>query len=160
MFGRAEQRAAVGGGALQVRVCIRRVGGFVPRTWVCGAFECARAEVSAPAYVCFLPSLSPPPPHTHTNTHTHTPLRAPLPCQFAPGAGGDAIYVQRLKSWYHWWRWVVLTTAPQAAAPLPLPPRPLALSTPTRASPLVRAVNDSAMLRVRGARCAGAGARV
>jgi len=48
---------------------------------------------------------------------------------------------------------VVLTTEPAAAAPLPLPPRPLVLGSPTRASPLVQAVHTPEDLRVR--RCCG-----
>ncbi|KAI8470186.1 MAG: hypothetical protein J3K34DRAFT_521543 [Monoraphidium minutum] len=70
-----------------------------------------------------------------------------MQARFSPGPGPDAITVQRLKSWYHWWRWVVLTTRPAVAAPLPLPPRPLALSTPTRPSPLVQAVHSTEDLR-------------
>ncbi|WIA15144.1 hypothetical protein OEZ85_001831 [Tetradesmus obliquus] len=67
--------------------------------------------------------------------------------QFAPGPGSRAITVSRLKSWYHWWRNTVLTTDPIVAAPLPVPPRQLVLSTTTRASPLVQAVHSTADLR-------------
>jgi hypothetical protein len=69
--------------------------------------------------------------------------------QFAPGPGSRAITVSRLKSWYHWWRNVVLTTDPVVAAPLPVPPRQTVLSTTTRASPLVQAVHSADDLRVR-----------
>jgi hypothetical protein len=68
--------------------------------------------------------------------------------QFAPGPGSRAITVSRLKSWYHWWRNLVLTTDPIVATPLPVPPRQLVLSTTTRASPLVQAVHSSEDLRV------------
>ncbi|KAF6253981.1 hypothetical protein COO60DRAFT_363306 [Scenedesmus sp. NREL 46B-D3] len=67
--------------------------------------------------------------------------------QFAPGPGSEAISVSRLKSWYHWWRNVVLTTDPVVAPALPVPPRQLVLSTTTRASPLVQAVHSADDLR-------------
>jgi hypothetical protein len=68
--------------------------------------------------------------------------------QFSPGPGSSSITVHRLKSWYHFWSDVVITTHPVVATPLPLPPRPLVLAVTTRASPLVQAVHTAADLKV------------
>ena len=77
-------------------------------------------------------------------------LRLPKHKQFSPGPGNDSVTVQRLKSDYHWWSDVVLTTRPVAAPPRAVPPRPLVLSDATRASPLVQAVRDASDLRAFG----------
>lgn len=72
-----------------------------------------------------------------------------VPCvQFTPGPGNDAITVQHLYSWYHRWGDVILTTEPQVARELPLPSRPLVLTSATRVSPLVQAVRTPAELEV------------
>lgn len=70
--------------------------------------------------------------------------------QFTPGPGTHAITVNHLLSWFHRWGNVVLTTQPAVALPLPLPQRPLVLTTATRASPLVQAVRTTEELQVPG----------
>ncbi|KAF8060547.1 D-xylose 1-dehydrogenase NADP(+) 2 [Scenedesmus sp. PABB004] len=90
-------------------------------------------------------------PYLRQQTSFYTDVLHISVLQFAPGPGSNAITVNRLVSWYHWWRNVVLTTKPAVAPALPLPPRQLVLSTTTRTSPLVQAVHSADDLRVRRA---------
>eukprot|EP00878_Enallax_costatus_P006127 GHUV01006423.1.p1 GENE.GHUV01006423.1~~GHUV01006423.1.p1 ORF type:complete len:1088 (+),score=332.66 GHUV01006423.1:306-3569(+) len=70
--------------------------------------------------------------------------------QFAPGPGDEAITANHIKSLYHNWYDVILTTLPLVAKPLPVPPRPVVVSSSTRVSPLVQAVHSTQELQVAG----------
>lgn len=100
------------------------------------------------AYVTYMFTLrNSPLPYLRQQTSFYTDVLHMTTLQFSPGPGSQSITVRAIESDFHRWQDVVLTTQPVVATPLPVPPRPLALSTPTRASPLVQAVHSVDDLR-------------